>query len=66
MAAKSAIEYLSNAWFKYIDDKFYIIIKFLLFGSNAVVGAHLVDESQEWLFKWSLLYFKGMSIKFKK
>jgi hypothetical protein len=66
LAAKSAILYLNNAWFKYVDDKFYVIIKFLLFGSNAMVDAELVQESQEWLFKWSLLYFNGMGIEFKK
>ena len=51
-------------WDKYIDDKLHIIITILLFGKNATYNSNMIDESQEWLFAWSLLYFKGMGINF--
>ena len=65
-AAKAAIQFLDNIWFKYVDDKLQVVIHYFLFGSGAQVDEGLVDESQEWLFKWSLLYFKHMKIKFYK
>jgi hypothetical protein len=65
-AAKAAILFLDKIWFKYVDDKLQVIIQYFLFGTNAKVNNEIVDESQEWLFKWSLLYFKHMKIKFYK
>ena len=63
-AATAAIVYLNNVWDKYIDDKLHIITSLILFGKKASYDASMINENQEWLFAWSLIYFKGVGITF--
>lgn len=64
-AATAGLTVLDEFWYKYIDDNFHTVIKYLLFGKDAIVEAAQTQTAQKWLFKWALLYFKGMSIQFK-
>ena len=60
------MKHLDGVWFKYVDDKLQIVIQYLLFGTDANVDDELVEEAQEWLFRWAILYFKHMQINFIK
>ena len=66
VVAKAAVKHLDAVWFKYVDDKLQIIIQYLLLGADANVDDDLVEEGQEWLFRWAILYCKHMHIKFTK
>ncbi len=53
-------------WFKYMDDKFCVAVKYLMLGKDARVDVAHVAATQTWLFQWALLYFDGAGIAFKE